>query len=244
MRIRLFLGLTAALLLFSFSACSSGYKKELSLPDVPLENIVAVSVESNIGNILFEPGSGSFVKIKPTVMISAGERERRRAIEESVLVTTDTSDPSLLTIISRVGNAVTLKESESVTIDLVVQIPAEVKRIVVQSGTGDISFDKVNCAVSVVNNSGSVNVTNSVFTGKSSITNVVGDVSVKLKGIDAAQEITVGVDVGDISFNVPKRSSYTVTVEELSNKGDTWKNKDGTTRLLLSTKVGKISFQK
>lgn len=238
--------ISGALLLtavFLLVGCQNNTEKKLELPLVPIAEIVAINVESHMGDITIRQG-GSEIKIKASYQVQADDRERRKILEDSVLLTTDTGDPSLLTVFSRVADSVTLREGEQVLINLDIEVPAAVKSLVVQSGTGSVFIEKMTCAVSVVNNSGNVTVKDSVFTGKSKISNVIGDVSVTLKSIENAQEIAIAVDVGDVSLNVPKRASYTVTVEELSNRGDTWTNKDGKTKLALSTKVGKVSFQK
>lgn len=236
-------GLLVAVLLL-LPGCSSNKEKKLTLPDVAKNSIVAVSVESFAGNVHIQPGEGTAIKTQAVLHVDAPDRDRRKLLEESALVTTDTSDPSLLTIISRLSDAVALREGEELTVDLIIEVPSDIKTVVVQSDVGDVTINKMVCMLTVVCNSGDVTVKDSYLSGKSKISNVVGDVNVKLKSIENAQEILINVDVGNISLNVPKRASYTVTVEELSAPGDTWKNKEGNTKLLLSTKVGKVSFQK
>lgn len=231
--------------LLLLGGCSDNGKGKLDPTDIPIENIVSVYIESSQGDIRIEPGGDKTIRIEPTYTITAETKERRELIANNISVSTDTSNPSILTILSRVGSAVTLEEGESAQIDLTVKIPDSIGSVAIQSGEGDITVNKIeNREFSIVNQSGNVEVKNTSFSGKSNISNVMGDVKVNLKSIERAQEIRITTDYGDIKLNVPKRADYTVTVEELSQQGSTWKNKNGTTIINLATKVGKIQFQK
>lgn len=222
---------------------------ELEKTNIPMESIVSVYVESDEGSIHIGPGKGKTIQIEGSYTVTAGSKERREQIAgyggENILVTTDTSNQSVLTILSRLSSDVTLRDGESVAIDLKVLVPEGIGSVAIQADNADISIeDMFGCAYSIVNNAGSIVVKDSSITGKSSFTNIVGDVQMKLKKIDAAQEIRVSTDVGDIQFNCPKSTPYTATIEELSQRGYTLTNKTGGPQISLSTKVGSIRFQK
>ena len=243
-------------LLFSFVVlavlvfCGCGEKgTQLEKTNIPMENIVSVYVESEEGSVEIRPGKGKTIQIEASYMITAGNKDRREQIAgyggENILVTTDTSNPSVLTILSRLSSDVTLRDGENVQINLRVLVPEGIGSVAIQSDSADIAIeDMFGCAYSIVNNAGSIRVKDSVITGKSSFTNIVGDVEMKLKRIDAAEEIRVSTDVGDIRFNCPRSTPYTATIEELSQRGYTLTNKTGGPQISLSTKVGSIRFQK
>ena len=222
---------------------------QLEKTNIPMESIVAVYVESDEGRVEIRPGKGKTIQIEASYQITAGTKDRREQIAgyggENILVTTDTSNPSVLTVLSRLSSDVTLRDGESVQIHLCVLVPEGIGSVAIQSGSADITIeDMFGCAYSIVNNAGSITVKDSSITGKSSFTNIVGDVEMKLKKIDAAEEIRVSTDVGDIRFNCPKSTPYTATIEELSQRGYTLTNKTGGPQISLSTKVGSIRFQK
>ena len=247
LRRRLLLGFALAAALFLNGCGEKGTQMEKT--NIPMESIVSVYVESEEGGIEIKPGKGKTIQIEASYEIAAGSRDRREQIAgyggENILVTTDTSNPSVLTILSRLSSDVTLRDGESVQIHLCVLVPEGIGSVAIQSGNADIVIeDMFSCAYSIVNNAGSIQVKDSVITGKSSFTNIVGDVEMKLKKIDTAEEIRVSTDVGDIRFNCPKSTPYTATIEELSQRGYTLTNKTGGPQLSLSTKVGSIRFQK
>ena len=237
--------LFAALML---GGCGDG-GVELEKTNIPMESIVSVYVESAQGSIQVGPGKGKTIQIEASYTITAGSKDRRDQIAgyggENILVTTDTSNPSVLAILSRLSSDVTLRDGEEVSIDLRILVPEGIGSVAIQSDSADIAIaDMFGCAYSIVNNAGSISVKDSAITGKSSFTNIVGDVEMKLKKVDAAEEIRVSTDVGDIRFNCPKSTPYTATIEELSQRGYTLTNKTGGPQISLSTKVGSIRFQK
>lgn len=233
-------GLLAAICL---AGCSGGEGK-LKPVKVPIEEIVAVNIESECGSIKIEPGSDKAFEIEASYEVSSPDRSRREVIEDHLSVRTDISEGSLLNIYSGLSGGVSLRDDENADISLTVKVPPGIGTVVVQQKQGDIHIKGMGCAFSIVNENGSVTVRDSAFTRRSTITNVIGDVQIRLKNIDKAEEIRVSTDVGNIKLNVPKRASYTVTKTELSQKGETWKNEGGKTIIQLSTKVGKVEFQK
>ncbi|PWM37890.1 MAG: hypothetical protein DBX66_04600 [Clostridiales bacterium] len=231
-------------LLYGCGGPHTGKLSREDLPDVPVENIVAINVESDKGNIHIVPSSGKIIQMEAEYAITAPERSRRTLIEQNVRVTTDNSDPSLLSIYSEPGQSLTLKEGEDVSVDLTIKVPDGIGSVVVQSGSGDILVEKMDCAFSIISNNGSVTVKKSSFSGKSSITSLVGDIDVQLNNIAAAEEIRLSSDVGNIKFKIPRSSSYNLVMEELGQQGIPFKNKDEKTKINLSTKVGSIDFKK
>ncbi|MCI8622919.1 MAG: DUF4097 domain-containing protein [Provencibacterium sp.] len=240
--------LPVLLAVFLLTGCGNA-GGELEKTNIPQESIVSVYVESEEGSIQIEPGKGKTIQIEASYAIEAGTKDRREQIAgyggENILVTTDTSNPSVLTVLSRLSSDVTLRDGESVQIHLRILVPEGIGSVAIQSDSADITIANMfGCAYSIVNNSGSITVKDSTITGKSSFTNIVGDVEMKLKKVDTAEEIRVSTDVGDIRFNCPKRTPYTATIEELSQRGYTLTNKTGGPQISLSTKVGSIKFQK
>lgn len=228
------------------SGCT-GADGKLKLDDIPRENIVAVNIVSASGDVTVKQGGGEEVRLSAEYFVRAQDGDRRRLIRENLLVTSEVDENGLLTIYSRLGDAVTLGaggRDEEYEIDLTVQIPKGFGSVVVQSQKGDISLDGLRgVELLLLGNNGDISVRDTSVAGTSSITGMLGDIDVRLRSIEDAEQITVSADLGDLSVKVPGSASYTVTVQELSRPATTWKNKDGKTQLFLSASVGTVNFQ-
>lgn len=246
MRKCLYIMLAALMLLPGCGKEAEGKKPSES---ITIGSIVSVNIISDIGEVTVSGASGPDITIEAAYRIEAPTKERRSLIEESVLVTNDTTDPSVLTVLSRVNENTMLAENEKAIIDLTVRVPKGIGSVVIQASTGNVLVDGIKGCQSIITcQEGDITVKNTELIGSSSITNMVGDISVNLKSISKADDIKVYTDMGAIRFNCPQTSVYTVTVEENSQPGSTWlsrkQNKAGGTKLHLAAKIGSVKFQK
>lgn len=230
------------------AGCGSGADGSLPGQSIPRENIVAVNVVSESGDVHISRGRGDTVKFTAKYRVDAQDAGRRKLIEQNLIVANSVDENGLLTLYSHLGSGATLGaggQDESYRIDLEVQVPDGMGSIVVQSQQGDISLEGLRGAeILLVGNTGSITVRDTSIAGTSSVTAMLGDIDMRLKSIEDADRLTVSADLGDLRLNVPKSASYTVTIQELSQPATTWKNRGGEAQLFLSAKVGSVRFQK
>lgn len=228
------------------TACGKEGVGKLQSESYPRDNIVSVNIVSETGDITVTQSSSDTIRLEASYVINAKTRDRRELLLESISVHADSAaDPSILSVYSSLSDTVTLAEDESVHVNLLVDIPQKMGSVIIQSKKGNILLDGLRgLETSLVGNEGGITLKNCSLMGSNHIINVIGDIEIRLKSIDNTDELRVSTDVGNVKVNVPQSASYEATIEQLSQKGLHDKNKDGRTKIHLTSKVGNVKFQK
>lgn len=244
----------------------SGSNNQTGETSIDGSDLEELKVDVGVGNITISKSSDNNAEIKYKKKIK-GSSEHVKEVADSIIVVTEAvGDKLVVEVKTSKGDSEDfwqwLSEKHkniSVSVDVDIRLPNNIKVININDGVGDISIEGLSGEYNVASGVGKIKMKDIAFEDKSVVTTGTGNIEIDCIIADA-ESLSVQSGVGDVVILMPKDSKFDldavagvgsikgnlITPNKEAFVGDTLKQKvnEGGTELEVTAGTGSITINK